>query len=360
MLAASCADEGAGEPDDSRLLAAGFVDEYWVGDEPSEREFSDITSMAFSPDGDLAVLDSHEYAVSVFDRGGHEIARWGNEGEGPGEFAVNPFNVAVSNDGMVAVDNRTRVHLFTLDGVEIESRNLGGGWITEVMFDGTGTLVVGWRPTAGSRGFMEPTSEQTMRLDNGEVLWTSPQLNALSAPEMWAPHVVQAGIGAGRIVVGMSNSYQMAVLAVSDGSELGRIGRNVPARGPSDEFTDNLRRILSEAADGSVAEVFEALPIAETYPMIGTIFVGPPDRAIWVERLIGVDDSLAPPVGESMDDWTYRLYDLFDGGDYEYIGTVEIPKGIKLMASDGERVAGVHRNELDVESVRVLRVVIER
>lgn len=349
-LAASCADEGAGEPDDPHLLVAGFTEEFHIGDDPAERPFADIFAMDFSPSGELAVLDRAEFAVSVFDRDGREIARWGNQGEGPGEFSNDPNDLAVSSNGIVAVSTQTRVDLFTLDGTVVDTRNLGGGWVMNLMFDGTGTLVLRWRPMESLRALDEPGSEQIMRLEDGEVLWTSPQLNAVTALRLWDPWVVQAGIGTGRIVVGMSNSYEMAVLAVSDGSVLGGIGRSVPVRGPSDEFVDNL------------SEFVGTLPMAETFPMIGSIFVGPPNRTIWVGRLIGVDDSLAPPVGESIDDWTYRLYDLFDGDSYEYIGTVEIPEDldVELKASDGERVAGVHRDELGVESVRVLRMYIER
>ena len=68
--------------DDPRLLAAGFTEELHIGDDPAERQFADITSVVFSPSGELAVLDSREYAVSVFDLRGREIARWGNQGEG--------------------------------------------------------------------------------------------------------------------------------------------------------------------------------------------------------------------------------------------------------------------------------------
>lgn len=61
-------------------------------------------------------------------------------------------------------------------------------------------------------------------------------------------------------------------------------------------------------------------------------------------------------MGDGTEDWTLRMYDLFDGDDYQYLGTVEIPENLILMAGDSERVAGVHRGALGVESVYVLRV----
>ena len=67
------------------------------------------------------------------------------------------------------------------------------------------------------------------------------------------------------------------------------------------------------------------------------------------------------PFGDDMDAWELRLYDLFDGDSYEYIGTVEIPdlENFSIMAGDSERIAGVHRDELGVHSMRVLRVGIQ-
>ncbi len=74
---------------------------------------------------------------------------------------------------------------------------------------------------------------------------------------------------------------------------------------------------------------------------------------MWVRRRGGVGDTVAAPVGEE-----HRLYDLFDGENYGYIGTVEGPEGLTLMAGNETRVAGVHTDELDVSSVRVLRVEV--
>ncbi len=358
VLVASCADEESRELDDPRLLAAEFTGEFHVGDEPPERQFANIDAMDFSPDGDLVVLDRGEFAVSVFDRDGREVARWGNKGEGPGEFR-DPGEMAVSSSGVVAIDNNERVDLFTLEGSVIDSRVLGIGRITDLLFDGTGVLVVGWRPGRGMRRLTEPATQQVMRFDDGEVLWTSPQLPSVTALGPWSPRVIQAGIGSGRIVVGMSDRYEMAVLDVSSGRELGRIGRNVLARGPSEDFIHDLREAVIAELGAEMTDLVESLPLAMQFPMIGRVFVGPPGRTVWIDRLMGIGDSLAPPVGDSMDDWTYRLYDLFDGDSYEYVGTVEVPDYLRLMTGDSERVAGVHRDELDVESVRVLRVEVE-
>ena len=57
---------------------------------------------------------------------------------------------------------------------------------------------------------------------------------------------------------------------------------------------------------------------------------------------MGIGDILAPPVGDAMADWTYRLYDLFDGDTYEYVGTVEIPEDRNSWPVTANGIAGVH------------------
>ena len=52
----------------------------------------------------------------------------------------------------------------------------------------------------------------------------------------------------------------------------------------------------------------------------------------------------------------FACTNLVDGRSYEYLGTVEIPENLDLLAGDSERVAGVQRDELGVQSVRVLAV----
>ena len=66
----------------------------------------------------------------------------------------------------------------------------------------------------------------------------------------------------------------------------------------------------------TAAGALEGVRIGETLPVLANVFLGPPDRTVWVHRGIGVDDELAPPVGDDIDAWELQLYDLFDGNSY--------------------------------------------
>ena len=360
LAGAGCADEPAEELGSPRRLAAEFAEEFHVGDEGSERQFVRVTSMAFAPNGQLVVTDRDAFAVMVFDEEGREVATWGGEGDGPGELANEPKTVAVSHESRVAVRSFRRVDVFTLDGELIGSHLLDTLTATTLAFSREGDVVA--RVEAPSLAlFMslpgEAAAAHVMRLRDRQVLWSSRPLQPAGPLQFWSPHVQLAGIGDGRIAVGVSDRYDMDVLDASDGTTLGRISRAVSARGPSDDFQDNMReQMRGMDSDPAMRELIDDMTFVETFPILSGVFAGPSGRTVWVRCGAGVGDALAPPASDDIDDWTFRLYDLFDGDDYAYIGTVEVPEDLTLMAGDGERVAGVHTGPLGVHSVRVLRV----
>lgn len=360
LAGAGCADDPAGEVDSPRRLAAEFAEEFHVGDERSERQFVRVTSMAFAPNGHLVVTDRDAFAVMVFDEEGREVATWGGEGDGPGEFANEPNNVAVSQESRVAVRSFRRVDVFTLNGQLIGSHVLDTLTASMLAFSGEGDVIA--RVEAPSLALLlsssgEATAAHVMRLRDRRVLWSSRPLQPVGLLRFWSPHVQLAGIGDGRIAVGMSDRYDMDVLDASDGTTLGRISRAVSARGPSEDFQDNMREQMRDTeSDPAMRELIDDMTFVETFPILGEVFAGPPGRTVWVRRGMGVGDALAPPASDDINDWTFRLYDLFDGDDYAYIGTVEVPEDLTLMTGDSERVAGIHTDPLGVHSVRVLRV----
>ena len=359
-LLIACADEPAVELDGPHQLPVEFTEEFHIGDQPSERLFVDITSMAFDPDGRLVVLDRDEFAVTMFDVDGTEVARWGNKGEGPGEFENPPSALAVSDDARVAVRSFRRVDVLTLAGEPIGSHLLDTLNLREIAFDGEGR-VVAWAVAPETR---DGRREHIVRLDDREVLWSAPLLPPRVDFEIAPPHLEFAALGNGRIAAGLSDEYDLAILDASTGREMGRITRDVSLRTPSESYLDELREELrggfeGEALDPLIAAALEQMPHAEKFPVIIGAFAGPPGgRTVWIRRGKGVGDPLAPPP-QAGDGWKFLLHDLFDGDSYEYLGTVEIPDNITLMAGDATRVAGRHRDELGVHSVRVLRVAID-
>ena len=178
--------------------------------------------------------------------------------------------------------------------------------------------------------------------------------------EISPPHLEFVFLGMGRIAAGRSDEYDLTVLDANTGRKLGSINRDVTLRTPSEAYLEGLREEVRADLQGEItpriSAALEQMPHAERFPVVTGGFAGPPGgRTVWIRRGMGVGDPLAPPPQPS---WSFLLYDLFDGDSYEYRGTVEIPDGITLMAGDATRVAGRHRDELGVHSVRVLRVEV--
>ena len=62
LAVSACTDEQPSDEVGARLLEAEFTEEFWIGDEPSERQFARIAGVAFASGGYLVVLDPVEYA----------------------------------------------------------------------------------------------------------------------------------------------------------------------------------------------------------------------------------------------------------------------------------------------------------
>ena len=226
-----------------------------------------------------------------------------------------------------------RVDVLTLAGELLGSHLLDTLNLREIAFDGEGR-VVAWAVAPETR---DGRREHIVRLDDREVLWSAPLLPPRVDFEIAPPHLEFAALGNGRIAAGLSDEYDLAILDASTGREMGRITRDVSLRTPSESYLDELREELrggfeGEALDPLIAAALEQMPHAEKFPVIIGAFAGPPGgRTVWIRRGKGVGDPLAPPP-QAGDGWKFLLHDLFDGDSYEYLGTVEIPDNITLMA----------------------------
>ncbi|HVP12299.1 MAG TPA: SMP-30/gluconolactonase/LRE family protein [Phycisphaerae bacterium] len=96
------------------------------------------------------VADTHYHRVIVFDRDGRELMRFGEEGEGPGQF-VFPTTVAIDRDSNAYVGEyggNDRISKFSPDGKYLFSfadKSAGEGWVERpagMVFDESGILWV--------------------------------------------------------------------------------------------------------------------------------------------------------------------------------------------------------------------------
>ena len=129
LTATGCDPETGAEADGAHFVPV-VEDVYRVGAVEGDRldSFSRVSSVAFDDEGRLFVLDSDARQVTVVDPDGTPTARFGSQGDGPGQFRV-PQALAVLASGEVAVADAGRrgVLVFSSDGEYLRTVPFGEG-----------------------------------------------------------------------------------------------------------------------------------------------------------------------------------------------------------------------------------------
>lgn len=98
-----------------RFSAQGHFERSW---HMPERRAGKPIGMTVHPDGRLFVADTHYSRVVIFDRDGRELGRFGEQGDGPGQFRL-VTDVAIDSKGFVYVaeyGGNDRISKFTPQG----------------------------------------------------------------------------------------------------------------------------------------------------------------------------------------------------------------------------------------------------
>lgn len=92
---------------------------------PQEASFVRIADVEVAGDGRIVVLDEGTGWISVFDRDGHFLQRFGGKGEGPGEFGYIGA-AALTGDTLIVLDrNGGKLVYFLLDGTLLDTHRSG-------------------------------------------------------------------------------------------------------------------------------------------------------------------------------------------------------------------------------------------
>lgn len=129
---------------DGKAFTQELFPDLSIGDAQG-RLFGGVLDVASLKDGSFAVLDWVERQVVIFDSVGRLVARYGREGDGPGEFR-QPWALAATKDRLIVWQNRARLAFtfFTRDGkvAATAARAIKGDWdrpqfrYPQVNFDG--------------------------------------------------------------------------------------------------------------------------------------------------------------------------------------------------------------------------------
>ncbi len=342
--------------------------------------FGSVRAVGFDEEANLHILDSQSARALVVGPDGSLIRTAGGQGEGPGEFN-SPRGLIVARDGSYTVMGLAQIDLL----------NPGGEFVRRVAMDPMTTGVVRAdlalpdgrlvTPMLLRIGDEEEVGEgrpiYAFPLDGtaAQVLYTAWELPGededlvdsesssagmvmrMSAGRAFEPPLALDLLTDGRLALVDSIGYRIKLIG-PDGSVAGMIERPIAPIPVDDRIMEAERERYRETTasllevDGRANLSFpvqferegaEELAFADEVPVIAGIKVDWEDR-IWVERRGPTGDSDGPT-------------DIVTP-DGDYIGTLP-PEGIQTPDAfgPGGLMAYIETDELDVQTVRVIRLV---
>ncbi len=336
--------------------------------------FGSVSSVAFDREGNLHIFDSQAEHILVVGRDGSLLRTVGGQGEGPGEFG-NVSSAIVARDGSYTVLGFSQVDFFDPGGTFVRRVQMDA-----ILFSGLalpdGRLVASSFVSmdASSRAESSPDDEgrpiHLIPLDGTEpeILYTawvlpedadddnfafdSSRTIRISAGRAFEPGLYYDVLTDGRLALADSIGYRVKLIGL-DGSVTGVVERPIAPLAVNEAIMEaereRYRETTAQLQDLPSSfqverEGVEELDFADEVPVIGDVEVDWEDR-IWVTRRAADGDRDGGPT------------DIVTP-DGRYIGT---------LAADGLRTPGafgpdgllayIERDELDVPTVRVIRLV---
>ena len=219
----------------------------------------------------MIVLDPLESSVVVLDSTGARAARFGRDGNGPGEFlGAGVSNIASSADTIWVPDLvNQRLAAFDNEGTVLRTRAL----------DLSSGLLLDWRAAPGGgvlfRWLADPQRIEWLRGDSATVLTSLQSLDVPSSAGPLAPIPVWCVFPDGRIAMARTDAYDVSVL---DGPATTTILRTTGA-------PERLREEDIEHVKQLMLETMERIPADQIPPALvermlaGVMFPESPPRA---------------------------------------------------------------------------------
>ncbi len=105
-------------PPEGTLSKMTLKEEFSIGEgEFDEDMFAELTSLDVDSDGNIYILDRKDKKVKIFDSTGKFVKKFGQEGQGPGEFYLPlSLQVTYSNELVIGDAANQRLMFFSLEG----------------------------------------------------------------------------------------------------------------------------------------------------------------------------------------------------------------------------------------------------
>ena len=384
-LVASCGDAGqdgasgaAGTLDGPDVMLNAVTEEvFTVGSVAGDDwdTFGNVRSVTFDGEGNLHIFDSQAEHILVVGTDGSLVHTVGGPGEGPGEFG-DVTTAVVARDGSYTVWGSSAIDLLDPGGTFVRRVPVEAMIMADMALpDGrlVASAYMDLRDLFASGEFPEEEGRpiHLVPLDGGEpeVLYTawelpedpaagdagessSPNTFRMSAGRAFEPGLHFDALTDGQLALADSIGYRIKVIGL-DGSVTGVIERPIAPLPVNDAIMEAERERYRETTAQLTSirgrfqierEGAEALIFADEVPVIGDLKVDWEDR-IWVARTgaDGGDDNGPTDIVTT---------------DGRYVGTLPAD-GLRTPSTfgPGGLMAYIERDELDVPTVRVIRLV---
>ena len=388
-LLAACGDTGAGSAtgtlgtlDGPDVIVSAVTEEvFTVGSVAGDWDaFGNVRSVHFDAQGNLHIFDSQANHIRVVGPDGSLMRTVGGRGVGPGEFG-NVTEAIVARDGSYTVMGFTQIDLLEPDGRYVRRITLDPlttGTVIASMALPDGRLVatqimrlgedeqpaeagrpIHLFPLDGTEPELLYTAWELPDEDEDEISMSGSletgMLVRMSAGRAFEPQLDLDVLTDGRIALIDSIGYRVKLIGL-DGTLAGTVERPI-APLPVDNAIREAERERYRARDAAARENaprtslpfqferegVEELAFADEVPVLFGLKVDWADR-IWLERRGPTGDNDGPT-------------DIVTP-DGDYVGTLP-PDGLRTPDAFGPDglMAFIERDELDVPSVRVVRLV---
>jgi hypothetical protein len=338
-------------------------------------QFGQIIGVDVDSDGNVYIADLQAQNVRVFDATGTYLRTMGSPGSGPGELGPALNGVFVSGDRVVVPDlGNARIVTFTRSGELVGSQRLDIAQGVPIRWDmaSGGRIVVQRRyvdPTDTTRGPRgdplvtigtdEQPADTVAILPPGESL----QIRGGQARvRFFDPEPIWDADPDGRLLTAKNNAMRFEVWGTD-----GALVRIITLPFERQPVTDRDKRVFLDAiADaarqqGAPPQAVEAFlaqaTFADSYPAFASLALGPAG-SVWVQRIRSGQELAGEEGTFDIQDLGSTEWSVFDA-EGRYLGLVTFPGKYQPIRSMGDRFYGIARDELDVQSLKVYRVITE-
>ncbi|HKJ01966.1 MAG TPA: 6-bladed beta-propeller [Longimicrobiales bacterium] len=338
-------------------------------------QFGQIGGVEVDGDGNVYITDAQAQEIRVFDATGTYVRTIGAPGGGPGEFARGVSGVFLVGDELVVPDlGNARVSRFAPSGdfIASEQIDLAKGVPLRLDMASNGRLAAQYRNVNPADTLAEPTGDPIVTLALGgatpDTLGVLPPGQSLQIRggqariRQFEPEPIWDADTDGRLLTAMNSDWRFQLWA-ADGT-LSRIITRPFQRKP---FTDRDEQVFKEAMldlfrqQGVPAEaaqnVLGQMQFADYYPAFVSLALGPLG-SVWVQNFRTGDELVGAEGTFNIQDLGSTDWGVFDA-EGRYLGVVTFPGKYQPIRAMGDRFYGIARDDLDVQSLKVYRVITD-